>query len=143
MKTIHHVVDIAADARVVHQNLTRQEGLAGWWSTRVQADGATVGAVVTFTFLEGFNPVMEIIDTDPGRVVAWRCVGGHGPWGDNTFRFELDPRDDNGTRLRFWQHYATELDDDDYGTYNYNWGYYLHSLQRLCESGAGAPYEAP
>jgi hypothetical protein len=45
------------------------------------------------------------------------------------------------TTLRFWQHYATELSDDAYGTYNYNWGYYLESLRLLCESGTGHPFE--
>ena len=27
--------------------------------------------------------------------------------------------------LRFWEGYARELSDDAYGTYNFNWGYYL------------------
>ena len=33
------------------------------------------------------------------------------------------------TRLRFTQDYAVELSDDDYGIYNFNWGYYLESLR--------------
>lgn len=141
MKTIHHVVDIAADASDVHRNLTTQQGLAGWWSTKVDADPPDVGALVRFTFMEGFNPVMEITELDPERHVVWRCVDGHDPWRDNTFRFDLEPRDEGHTRMRFWQHYAVELADDEYGTYNFNWGYYLHSLQQLCETGMGTPFE--
>ena len=45
--------------------------------------------------------------------------------------------------MRFWQHYARELDDDSYGIYNYNWGYYLESLRLLCETRAGKPFEPP
>jgi uncharacterized protein YndB with AHSA1/START domain len=142
VKTIHHVADIAESAEGVYRKLTTEEGLAGWWSTRVTAPPPIAGAVVAFTFLDGFNPRMEVSDVEPARLVVWRCVGGHEPWKDNTFRFELEPSADERTRLRFWQHYAVELDDDDYGTYNYNWGYYLHSLQQLCETGTGAPYEA-
>jgi len=49
---------------------------------------------------------------------------------------------EGGTRVRFWQHYATELDDDSYGIYNFNWGYYLESLRLFCETGTGKPFNA-
>lgn len=49
---------------------------------------------------------------------------------------------DNGrTRLRFRQEYAQELADDDYGIYNYNWGYYPDSLRLLVETGKGKPFQ--
>ena len=67
---------------------------------------------------------------------------GHEPWKDNTFRFELFRLDDGRTRLRFWQHYAVELEDDYYGIYNFNWGYYLESLRLLCTTGTGKPFPA-
>lgn len=35
-----------------------------------------------------------------------------------------------------------ELDDDEYGIYNYNWGYYLQSLYELLTTGEGKPFEA-
>ena len=43
------------------------------------------------------------------------------------------------TRLRFTQDYAVELSDDDYGIYNFNWGYYLESLRLLATAGPGSP----
>lgn len=141
MQTIHHVTDIATDPATIYRNLTTSDGLSGWWSTVVASPEPGVGAIVAFTFMEDFNPRMEITGLEPGRLVEWTCVGGHDPWKDNTFRFSLDPRD-RLTRLRFWQHYAVELGDDDFGTYNFNWGYYLHSLQLLCETGTGSPYDA-
>lgn len=141
MKTIHHVVDIATDADTVYRMLTTQPGLAGWWSIRVDAPDTTVGTVVDFTFVDDFNPDMRIVEADRGNLLVWRCVGGHENWKDGTFRFELAEDDGGGTRLRFWQEYAVELGDDDYGIYNFNWGYYLHSLQLLCETGTGTPYE--
>lgn len=143
MKTIHHVSQIGASPERVYGSLTTQEGLSGWWSKEVAAPAAEVGAVVDFTFQDGFNPDMEIIELDPGAALGWKCVDGHEPWSDNTFRFELSPSElkPGGTTLRFWQHYATELDDDAYGTYNYNWAYYLESLRLLCEEGSGRPFE--
>jgi hypothetical protein len=54
----------------------------------------------------------------------------------------VDPIDGGRTRVRFWQDYAVELADDYYGTYNFNWGYYLESLRLFCSTGTGKPFEA-
>ena len=78
---------------------------------------------------------------EPSRL-AWECVAGHEPWSANTFRFELTGRDGGGTSLLFRQEYAQELSDVQYGVYNFNWGYYLESLRRYCDTGQGAPYAA-
>ena len=142
MKTIHHLVDIDAPPATVWAALTEQERMAGWWSTKVDAPPAAVGVQVHWTFAGDFNPVMETIAIDDGHSVAWRCVSGHQPWQDSTFRFELAPYEDGRTRLRFWQDYAVELADDYYGTYNFNWGYYLESLRLLCSTDTGKPFPA-
>jgi len=138
MKTIHHVFDIAAPQAEIFGALSTGEGLASWWTSEVAADTAAGGSV-RFTFGDDFNPVMRIEElAAPGRV-RWACVGGHDPWLDNRFDFELEATE-AGTRLRFWQHYARELSDDAYGVYNFNWGYYLESLRLRCETGTGKPY---
>jgi uncharacterized protein YndB with AHSA1/START domain len=141
MKTIHHVVDIDATPATVWASLTEQDQLARWWSTRVDAPAPVVGVRTFWTFAGDFNPVMETVALDPDQEVVWRCTDGHEPWRDNTFRFVLVPREDGRCRLRFWQEYAVELDDDAYGIYNYNWGYYLESLRLSCTTGTGKPYQ--
>lgn len=143
MKVIHHVSQIGAPRDEVYAAITQESGLSGWWSTRVSAPDPEVGSVVEFRFQEGFNPRMEVTELEPGALLEWRCAGGHEPWSENTFRFELSDSElkPEGTTLRFWQHYATELDDDAYGTYNYNWAYYLESLRLLSEKGAGHPFQ--
>ncbi len=141
MKTIHHLVDIDADVPTVWSALTVQADMARWWTTKVEAPDAGVGTVVRWTFVGDFNPDMEIIAVDQPRELVWRCVGGHAPWDDGTFRFTLE--DLGGRcRLRFWQDYAVELDDDAYGTYNFNWGYYLESIRLACVTGEGKPFSA-
>jgi uncharacterized protein YndB with AHSA1/START domain len=140
MKTIHHVLDIAAPSRSVWQALTQEQGLAGWWSTDVSVEGPDAGARIRFTFDGDFNPVMQVIDAAPDARLRWRCVDGHPNWQDNAFTFEMITLDDGRTRLRFTQDYAVELSDDDYGVYNFNWGYYLESLRLLCATGTGKPY---
>jgi uncharacterized protein YndB with AHSA1/START domain len=142
MRTIHHVVDIDASAKVVWGALTDQEQMANWWSTEVDAPKTVAGQLQVWTFAGDFNPVMEVTDIAEQRHLGWRCVDGHSNWKDNTFDFELVPLPDGRTRLRFTQNYAVELSDDDYGIYNFNWGYYLESLRLLCTTGAGKPFKA-
>jgi len=143
MRTIHHVLDIDAPTGSVWSALTDRDGLAGWWSTILDSGGANVGAKVRFTFAGDFNPVMEITEIADGRHLNWRCVDGHQNWKDNTFVFELVALGNERTRLRFTQNYAVELSDDDYGVYNFNWGYYLESLRLLCATGTGKPFHPP
>ena len=116
--------------------------MSGWWSTSVRTSPPAVGARTFWTFAGDFNPVMEIVTLEPDRELVWRCVDGHQPWHDSVFRFQVHRLHDGRLRLRFWQEYAVELEDDYYGTYNFNWGYYLESLRVFCETGTGKPFPA-
>jgi uncharacterized protein YndB with AHSA1/START domain len=140
MKQIIHVVDIAAPRKKVYEAIATREGLAGWWSTKVTG-GQELGSTIKFVFVGDFNPNMLVTRLEEPTIVAWTCTGGHSNWQDNTFLFEL--RESNkGTSLRFTQTYARELELDVYGTYNFNWGFYLDSLTMLVEKGKGKPFEA-
>lgn len=141
MKTILHTVDIDAPEGAVFEALSTERGLAGWWTVKVKAD-VRVGGVVSFTFGQTFNPDMTVTALQKPALIAWKCVGGHDPWLDNTFRFHIQPRE-GGCVLFFRQEYSRELSDEEYGRYNFNWGYYLDSLRLLAETGAGKPYPAP
>jgi hypothetical protein len=106
----------------------------------VAADAVAFGAGLLFV-AGAFLLALGVIRRS--WVLVWQCaVGGHDPWKDNTFRFGLATLDAGRTRLRFWQEYAVELDDDSYGTYNFVWGFYLESLHQLCENGTGHPHQA-
>lgn len=141
MKVILHNLDIKGSPSKVFTALTTQDGLSGWWTTKVKAD-IRRGGIVNFTFGETFNPNMQITALEKPRLVTWKCVGGHGPWLDNNFSFELKTKGE-GCILFFQQEYARELSDEEYGRYNFNWGYYLDSLRLLVETGHGKPYLAP
>jgi uncharacterized protein YndB with AHSA1/START domain len=141
VRTIHHALDIEAPKTKVWWALTDPQGLTGWWSTKMETGKAVAGAKLHWTFGGDFNPVMEITEIKDGSTLRWRCVDGHDNWTNNTFQFELLAFEDGRTRLRFSQYYAVELSDDDYGIYNFNWGYYLESLRLLCSTGVGKPFQ--
>lgn len=138
MKTILHVVNIQKDSMAVFEAITTTNGLSNWWSTKVSAN-EKVGGIVEFTFRGDFNPDMEILAMNKPKLLKWKCVSGHEPWENNTFLFALTAQG-NTTQLKFIQVYAIELSDEQYGIYNFNWGYYLQSLKEYCETGIGKPY---
>lgn len=140
MKTIIHTVHVHTPRAVVYRALTTEGGVTGWWTTKATLEPGVDG-VIRFVFMDVFSPHMKQVALVDGERVEWRCVAGHDNWQDNTFTFLL--RDADGeTSLRFVQQYAQELDDDTYGTYNFNWGYYLNSLKQYCEKGVGTPFDA-
>lgn len=140
MRKIIHVLHIKEKPGKTFNAIATEEGLSNWWSTRVVAE-EKIGGIIDFTFLGDFNPDMKITSLREAKEVKWQCVGGHEKWLDNRFSFELSERDD-GTQVKFVQEYANEISDEDYGTYNYNWGYYLGSLKEYCETGKGRPFSA-
>jgi uncharacterized protein YndB with AHSA1/START domain len=141
MDTILHVVDLAASPQQTFDAVSTAQGLARWWSTRVEAD-ERLGGIVRFKFIPDFNPEMEITEMEPASTLAWKCVGGAPPWLNAAIRFDIAPRGERSL-LTFTQRYAGDLPDEAYGTFNYNWGYYLHSLQQYLETGLGTPHPAP
>lgn len=141
MKKIIHSVHVHASPSKVYKALTTAEGLSGWWTTRVAVEPGVDG-MIRFTFDGDFHPHMKQTALDPDKRVLWTCVDGHGNWQHNRFSFVLDERDAE-TMLRFEQEYAQELPSETYGIYNFNWGYYLNSLKRFCETGVGTPFVAP
>ena len=141
MRTIIHAVHVHVPPAKVYRALTTRDGLSGWWTTQVSLDEG-VGGVIRFTFHGDFHPRMEQTALEAGRLVRWQCVGGHDNWQGDEFAFELEERSGE-TFLLFTQQYARELSDETYGTYNFNWGYYLNSLKQLCEKGEGTPFEPP
>ncbi len=142
MKTIHHVFEIAAPRETVFRALTTADGLAGWWTTRVDADEPAVGAEIAFTFRGAFNPRMRITALDPPARVSWQGVDGYAAWGRHTTTsFELEDTS-GGTKVRFRHEISGDRDDDAVAAANFNWGYYLDSLRLLCETGRGKPFQS-
>lgn len=139
MKAIVHCVHIHAAPSIVFQALTTKDGVQGWWTREAKLEPGE-GGTIRFTFVGDFHPHMKQVLLKPPHSVEWLCTDGHVNWKDNRFRFELAERGGE-TMLMFLQEYAQELDDETYGVYNFNWGYYLNSRKQFCETGAGFPFE--
>jgi uncharacterized protein YndB with AHSA1/START domain len=139
MKTIIHFFRIHSQPEKVYSALITKTGLSGWWTTSVTVEPGTP-AMIHFRFAGDFNPDMQVTKLGQDQRVEWKCIAGHNNWKDNTFSFVLQ-NVDGETSLLFTQQYASELSDEVYGSYNFNWGWYLASLKEYCESGKGKPFQ--
>jgi hypothetical protein len=136
-RPIIHVLDIRASPDTVFNAIATIPGLSAWWTSAVTGT-ATPGGIIQFRFGEVFRPDMKVLMSDRSTI-RWECVSGEKDWAGSTFRFTMDETA-GMIRLTFAQDYAIAIGDEKYGKYNFNWGYYLYSLKKYCESGIGLPF---
>jgi uncharacterized protein YndB with AHSA1/START domain len=128
---ILHRVGIGASPAKVFDALTTTEGLDAWWTPC--SGKATQGGQIDFKFCK-----MDVVATEPGRLVRWRCTGGPDEWLGTEVAFKLENKGDQtfvifshaGWReqVEFMHHCSTK------------WGTFLLSLRDYVERGEGRPH---
>jgi uncharacterized protein YndB with AHSA1/START domain len=102
MPDIRHRVGIAAPQSRVYEMLATKDGLAGFWTRRVEGNSA-VGDKLSFFFGRPEpSAVMEVIELSPGDRVRWRCVDGPPEWVGTTVTFDL--KDGGGETALLFTH---------------------------------------
>ncbi len=137
MATIKHLFHINASKEKVFEALTTIEGLANWWTNKVNGN-TKVGSIIEFRFGDMGGPDMKVKEIKPNDSVTWECVGGPEGWIGHIFSFHLD-MNDNKTRVRFEQSGWKETGDS-YASCNFSWGRYMESLRQLCQTGKGEAF---
>jgi hypothetical protein len=135
---IIHVLDIKAPTDTVYHAIATISGLSAWWTSTITGV-PTPGGIIQFRFGEVFRPDMKVLMLDRSTI-RWECVSGEKDWVGSIFRFSTEEIA-GMIRLTFVQEYANPIGDEKYGKYNFNWGYYLYSLKKYCETGAGLPFK--
>jgi uncharacterized protein YndB with AHSA1/START domain len=138
MAEIRHLVVIDAPVGRVYKAVTEQPGIAGWWTPQSVLE-PIVGSIAEFNFGDRYRNRMRVTKLVENQRAQWECLEGDQEWVGTTYDFELEPRDDQ-TLLRF-THGGWRAVTDFFAHCNYNWGYYIHSLKRYCETGVGHPWE--
>lgn len=140
MRKIIHFFDILSSEETVYDALTTIKGLSGWWTTDVSGEMA-VGKVIEFTFISQFNPQMLILSLIPTTRVEWKCLDGHDLWKGDVLTWNLEEDEDCTHVMLTHELVNEEVDDEDYGMYNFNWAYYLNNLTDYCEHGKAKPFK--
>jgi hypothetical protein len=137
-RSIIHVLDIKSSPDTVFHAIATISGLSGWWTSTITGT-TNAGGIIQFRFGEVFRPDMKVLISDPSTI-KWECVSGEKDWAGSTFRFSWDETA-GMIRLTFVQEYSNFIADEKYGRFNFNWGYYLQSLKKYCETGVGLPFK--
>ncbi|MCO6146689.1 SRPBCC domain-containing protein [Flavobacterium sp. NRK1] len=136
-KSIYHRLLIEKPIETVYGNLTKQEGLAGWWTPDTIAK-PEVGSVSRFAFGPNYFKEIKVEELKPYSKVKWLCLNASEEWVDTTITFELEPHN-KGCTLMFhhdnWAAYSQE-----FASCSFDWALFLRSLKMLCETGKGKPY---
>jgi uncharacterized protein YndB with AHSA1/START domain len=138
MPDICHRVGIAVAPERVYESLATTEGLAQWWTQRVEGD-SVAGGTVRFYF-GGDEPgaVMRVSELIPAQRVSWDCVAGAEEWIGTRLTFDLKPTGADTAVLfthagwrepvEFMYHCSTK------------WANFLQSLKAGLEDAAFAPF---
>ena len=138
MADIKHYLIIRAPMETVYRAVTEQAGLAGWWTEETIAE-PVVGSISEFKFGDRYHNRMKITHLVPDRRVEWVCLEGDKEWVGTTFSFDLQ-RDGDNTVVRFGHNEWREVTDF-FASCNFNWGCYMISLTKYCETGQGEPFK--
>jgi len=139
MADILHRVYIEVPPSQVYEALTRESGLAGWWTPEVEARDV-LGSTAKFRFGQAdLGNDMQITALEPGRQVAWRCTWGGDEWLGTELTFDLKPYK-QGTLLLF-AHKGWKDTTEHFAHCNTKWAFYLAvSLKQYLETGQGVPF---
>ena len=136
-KSIYHRFLIKAPVEKVFEALTKQDGLAGWWTPQTMAT-AELGSIARFRFEPDYFKEMKIIELQPYSKVKWECVKGYEDWIGTTVSFDLEPHAKGSTLL--FRHEGWESYSLNFASCSFDWALFLRSLRLLCETGKGLPY---
>lgn len=137
MPDILHKVGINASPDAVYKALATLNGLSGWWTADATGD-SNPGGVIHFRFGDRGFIDMEVTQSDPGKRVLWRVVGGPDAWIGTKVGFDLVSAD--GFTAVLFKHQDWKAPNEFMHHCSTKWAMFLMSLKALIETGSGAPY---
>ena len=130
--------EAACPPQAVLRWLDSTEGIAGWWSDRVDGSAGNVGDTFHVSFPT--TPVvfdLEVTDAS-AAVVEWHVPSSPQWWAGTTIRFEMEETGDGATGVLF-SHDGFDADDPIIAVITPAWVRFLDNLMAVAVSGRAAP----
>lgn len=137
MANIEHINVLKAPIAKVYEALTTEEGLAAVWTSELKVK-PEVGFINTFSF-GAETDHFEIKALVPNQRVLWYCIDSDPQWIGTSVSFDLEEKRGK-TFVTLKQTDWAEVTEF-YRHCNYNWAFFLYSLQCYCENGKGINYQ--
>jgi uncharacterized protein YndB with AHSA1/START domain len=134
MPDIRHRVGIVAPQHRVYDMLSTRDGLAEFWTTRVEGDCEVGGKLSFFFGRPEPSAVMEVAELSPDDHVRWRCVDGPAEWVGTTVTFDL--KQSGGETVLLFTHADWREPVEFMHHCSTKWGTVLIGLRSGLEGGA-------
>jgi uncharacterized protein YndB with AHSA1/START domain len=136
MPDILHRVGMQGSTKKVYEALSTLDGLSHWWIVGTTGD-TNVGGTVHFR-PEGGGFDMKVLESKPGEVVKWKCVGGPDEWKGTEVTFRL--RADEGRTFVLFSHAGWREPVEFMHHCSTKWAVFLLSLKNWIEREEGRPH---
>jgi activator of Hsp90 ATPase-like protein len=132
--------DIDAERKTVHEALTTRDGVAAWWSDRVEGNPGEAGTSYRIAFPDVEQPFAFDVVTSTDERVEWRTADFPPWWQGTTIRWDLaDVPDASGTRLLF-SHRDFDPDNEVIPIVTPAWAQIVLHLKSYAETGRPTPF---
>lgn len=131
--------DVDADQKTVRERLSTTEGIATWWSDRVEGDPQRTGGRLLVGFPDLPQPFEFAVAHDDGEI-SWE-TGAFPPWWQGTtIRWRIEPHPETGATLLRFSHAGFDPDDDIIPIITPAWASIIERLKRSAETGKADPF---
>jgi hypothetical protein len=140
MADMHHLIQIdSTSSETAHAALTTRDGITGWWTSRAEVPGSSLGDVLKLSFPDApLTWDLRVSRADAPKALEWTCVGGPPGWNGTSLTWSIEPTD-QGVVVRF-DHTGFGAVDDMFRTVTVGWAQLLLSLKAYLESGERRPF---
>ena len=131
MPDILHRVGINASPKKVFETISTISGLRHWWVSDTTGK-AKKGDTILFGFTD-----MKVVESNPGKLVKWKCVKGPQEWLGTEVTFELKRK--QGQTFVLFTHAGWKKPVEFMHHCSTKWAVFLLSLKNWLEREEGRP----
>jgi len=132
MFSILHDIEIQASPKLIFEMVTTPAGFNRWWTLKCSGILA-LSETYNFHFSEEFSWWAEVKEFSPNKNVSYLFTEADADWVDTLISFELIPKADGTTLLRF-EHLFWETLNDHYRRTSFCWAKYLIKMKAHLEN---------
>ena len=137
---VQMLIGVDADKTAVRRRLTSVEGIASWWSSKVEGSAGAEGNAFGVSFPDVPVPFGFTVTELSENRVDWLVGDMPPPWAGTTIRFDLsDDPETGGTSVRF-EHRDFDPDSEAIAIVTPAWANIMMRLKANVEEGTGEAF---
>ncbi|HEX3795714.1 MAG TPA: SRPBCC domain-containing protein [Acidimicrobiales bacterium] len=138
MPDIRHRLGIGVPKEQVMDALTTLDGIASWWTTKLEGDARPGGKLSFYFGSPEPSAVMEVQQPASTDAVAWRVMEGPDSWVGTTITFDL--RQEETETIVLFTHAGWREPVEFMHHCSTKWGYFILGMKQSLEGGESVAY---